>query len=149
MILAAFRWRRLALLLAGPLLLSACDDKASTMTLPDPPAPLTRPAEYSFGDHVAAADERLAKRAGVALGNPGRPREVHYVAPAGTDFDAIRQSYAARARDGGWAEARTLALTLRPGEGGFGFTRGDQAFALVWLRAEAGGATPVTVIRVG
>ena len=127
-----FLQRGLALMLALPLLLAACDGKVSTMTLPDPPAPLTRPGEYAFGDDVAAADERLAQRAGAALGShPGRPREVHYVAPAGTDFAKLRQFYAAQAREGGWAEARSLGATLRPGEGGFGFTRGDQAFTLV------------------
>lgn len=118
--------------------------------LPDPPAPLSQPAEYAFGDRIAAADERLAARVADALGQKyGRPREARYVAPAVADLVTLQRFYAARARKGGWIETSAVAAALRPGEGGFGFTQGDRALAIIWLESEKGGATPVTVMRFG
>ncbi len=68
------------------------------MTLPDPPAPIVRPAEYAFGDHVANAEEHLVGQIDQSLrGRFDKPAEAHLAAPADTDFAAVRRWYGERA----------------------------------------------------
>lgn len=131
------------------LTIAACD-RDTVMTLPDPPAPLTRTAEYAWGDRVAAAEERMKTRVAAALAARfGRPRETLYTVRAGSDPAAVQSWYAERARDAGWTELPAIPSALRPGEGGFGFAQGDRALAILWLTSKDGGPTPVTVMRFG
>ncbi len=120
------------------------------MTLPDPPAPIIRPAEYAFGDQVASAEEHLVGQVDQLLRTRfGKPVEAHLTAPAATDFAALRRWYAERAR--GWQPLPEVEGAAKAGRGqGFGFSHGDQAFVMVWLTRDAAeGANPVTILRYG
>jgi hypothetical protein len=77
-----------------------------------------------------------------------RPRETHFVAPVGTDLAQLVQWYSARAQADGWVKVSPLGSALTAGEGGVGFAKDNQRFALVWIGGKAGEATPVTVIRI-
>lgn len=134
--------------LLGTGLMAACAPDAPT-ALPDPPAPIERPAEYAFGDDVAAREERVLRRVTDALGAGGRPRETRFVAPAGYDLAQLERFYAAQAEAGGWAPVTALASALDRGAGGVAYTRDGETVALVWLRPEPGAAAPVTMLRFG
>ena len=120
------------------------------MTLPDPPAPIVRPAEYAFGDHVASVEEHLVGQVDQSLRSRfGKPAEAHLTAPAGTDFAAIRRWYGERAKE--WQALPEIETVARAGGGqGFGFSRDGQAFVLLWLAPDAAkGMSPVTILRYG
>lgn len=120
------------------------------MTLPDPPAPIARPAEYAFGDQVASVEEHLIGQVDQSLrGRFGKPIEEHLAAPAGTDFAAILHWYGERAK--GWQALPEIEAVARVRGGrGFGFSRDGQAFVLLWLAPDtAKGASPVTILRYG
>ncbi|MGY4397502.1 hypothetical protein ACVWZA_002696 [Sphingomonas sp. UYAg733] len=136
---------------SAALTLAACNQKEPViMTLPDPPAPIVRPAEYAFGDQVASAEEHLVGQIDQALrARFGKPAETHLTAPAGTDFAAVRHWYGERAQR--WQPLPDVEGAARAGGGhGFGFTHGDQAFVMIWLtRHASAGANPVTILRYG
>jgi hypothetical protein len=139
---------RLGPLFAGGLALAGCGAKEpSAMVLPDPPAPIERPAEYAFGDTVAAQEERLAGDVDRVLRTRfGKPIETHLTAPAGTDFAAISRWYGEKAQ--GWQPLPEVATMAKAGGGsGFGFAQGDHALVLLWLPALPGASHPVTLLR--
>ena len=128
----------------------SCTD-AAPATLPDPPAPIAKPAAYAFGDAIASLDTRAAGAAQDALRPTyGRGIEASFVAPASTDFAALARWYETHARDAGWRPIADFAARLGRGRHGFAFVRGVRAFALIWIDATApDGSRPVTVIRLG
>jgi hypothetical protein len=132
------------------LMLVACQKEPTAMTLPDPPAPIVRPAEYAFGDHIASAEEHLVGQIDQSLrGRFDKPVEAHLSAPAETDFAAVRRWYGERAE--GWQALPDVEAAARAGGGqGFGFARDGQAFVMLWLAPDAAkGASPVTILRYG
>jgi hypothetical protein len=137
--------------LVAALMLAACGAREPTaMTLPDPPAPIARPAEYAFGDHVASVEEKLVGQVDRSLRDRfGKPAEAHLTAPAGTDFAATRRWYEGQAS--GWQALPQVETVARAGGGqGFGFSRDGQAFVLLWLAPDtAKGLSPITILRYG
>ncbi|AWB25753.1 hypothetical protein DA075_33515 [Methylobacterium currus] len=131
-------------------LVVSCTD-AAPVTLPDPPAPIARPAEYAFGDVIASLDNRAAKAAQDALRPSfGRGIEVTLIAPASTNFTALARWYETRAQEAGWQPIADFTARLGRGRHGFAYSRGERAFAMVWIDATApDGSRPVTVIRLG
>ncbi|MBB5760154.1 hypothetical protein HNR00_004900 [Methylorubrum rhodinum] len=119
--------------------------------LPDPPPPIVRPAEYAFGDTIAALDNRAAGSAQDLLRPTyGRGDELSLLAPAGTDFAVLARWYEARAQETGWRPVEDFTARLGRGRHGIAYASGQQAFALIWIDATAAdGSRPVTMIRFG
>ena len=143
------RWPMLFLSAVVPL--AGCNAEPDrAVPLPDPPAPVARPAEYPFGDAVASAENRAANRVAALLGPRfGRQQETHFAAPAGTDFSGLHRWYDERARAAGWRPLEELGGKLGPTEQAFGYQRNGAAFVLLWLERGDGGPVPVTVVRLG
>lgn len=132
------------------LAVAACGGQAEdAMSLPDPPAPVTRPADAPFGDSAAAADEKLSAEIDRML-RPrfGKPTEQHFAAPVDVDLAALERFYLGEAD--GWQPLPDVAAAAQAGGGaGFGFTKGRQAFVLLIPGVAGGERRPVTVQRYG
>lgn len=131
--------------------LAACGPARSSMQVPSPPPMLTRPAEYAFGDAIAAADSAaMGHVVDLFQGRFGRPEIVRYTASSGTDFDRLKAYYDAGATAAGWEPLPDLGRDLPPGERAIGYHAGNSAFVVVWLAPRPGSAlVPVNVIRFG
>lgn len=110
---------------------------------------LAQPAEYAFGDSIAAADS-------VAIGHVidlleplhGRAEVRRYTASSRADFAELRAYYDTRAAKAGWRPIPDVAGAVSPQENAIGYRADDAAFAVVWLTPRAGSPlTPVNVIR--
>ncbi|MCX8474245.1 MAG: hypothetical protein MT490_00480 [Sphingomonas sp.] len=127
--------------------LAACGP-AQSPQVPSPPPDLAQPAEYAFGDAVAAADSAAIGHVADLLQAGGRPEVTRYAAASGTDFAKLEAYYDVRAAAGGWEPLADLGRSLPPGERAIGYRAGNSAFAVVWLAPRAGsGFVPVNVIR--
>lgn len=116
--------------------------------VPPPPAMLERPADYGFGDTIAAADAAAVAHV-VDLLRPdhGRPEITRYTAPAGESLKTLRRHYETGALAAGWHPIKEVQGALTPGENALAYRATDKAFAVVWLTPRPGAATPVNVIR--
>lgn len=126
--------------------LGACTDPGTPF--PDPPATLTLPEEYAWGDSVAGQDQRLARAILAKLGPAyGKARETNFVAETVHVVETLEAAYREKLGD----EWTPLSLdgSFRPGEGGFAFSRDAQAIAVAWLRPQSNGQVPVTVFEFG
>jgi len=140
-----------------PLLFAvACAPVSSVTDLPDPPAPLERPAEYAFGSSTRAEDANAERDASAIVaravsGSKGKPRVRYWTAPEDFDLAGLRSTYDAQARAGGWTAVERFGEQLGPGRAGFAYVAGDRAFALIWLTRteQLAGRVPVTVLRYG
>ncbi|MGK6354139.1 hypothetical protein ACMGDH_02805 [Sphingomonas sp. DT-207] len=110
---------------------------------------LSHPAEYTFGDAIAAADATAVGHVVDLLGpRHGKPEVTRYVAPAGSDLAGLETYYDAKARAAGWQPIAEVRGALSPGESAIGYRADGGAFAVVWLTPRANSAaTPVNVIR--
>lgn len=140
-----------------PLLFAAaCAPVPPVTDLPDPPAPLERPAEYGFGSSTRAADTNAERNANaiVARAEPGlkgRPQVRYWTAPNDFDPAGLRSTYDDKARAGGWTPVGRFGEQLGPGRSGFAYTAQGRGFALIWLTRteQPANRIPVTVIRYG
>jgi len=140
-----------------PLLFAAaCAPEPAVTDLPDPPAPLERPAEYSFGSSTRAEDADAEREANALVARTvpqlkAKPRVRYWTAPQGFDPAGLQDRYDAQAKSGGWTRVERFGEQLGPGRGGFAYTARDRGFALIWLTRteQPTGRVPVTVIRYG
>lgn len=140
-----------ALLVAG--LVTACTGPPPSDgpgALPAPPDGVTAPAEYAFGDDVAARDLRAWGPVYDALAtevDEERLRTVPLVLDTGVDVTEVRDAY-----DGELAgDRRWEPLSAQPGAGAWaqGWTSpdGDDALVLVGLEPRSGEThVPLTVV---
>jgi hypothetical protein len=140
--------RAFSLMRGAPLLLAlgAC---AAAPKIPEPPSMLSRPAEYVFGDAIAAADATAVGHVVDLLGpRHGKPEVARYVAPANLDLAGLETYYDAKARAAGWEPIVDVRGALSAGENAIGYRADGTAFAVVWLTPRGNSAaTPVNVIR--
>lgn len=130
--------------LAAAAMIGGCSAPAR---VPDAVPPmLQRPAEYAWGDPVAARDDRLARHVTRALSaDHGQASELHLIAPDGAAIEQSRSWYRSQLGQG-WAPL-PLESVLEPGEAGYGFANGRAAIVVAWLPAQPDGRHPVTVFR--
>lgn len=133
------------------MVLAACSKAPSRMSVPNPPATLTLPAEYAFGDTIGAADAAAIAHVIDSL-QPhfGHPKVTRYTAPRETDFTALRAHYDVQAIAAGWQPMPYVGRGLPANEQAIGYQADGTAFAVVWLAPRVDSPiTPVNVIRFG
>lgn len=138
-------WAGRAPVLFAAMALAACSEPQVL----DPPPMLAQPAEYAFGDSVAAADGAAVRHV-IDLLEPrfGRAEVRRYTASSRADFAELRAYYDMRAAKAGWRPIPDIAGAVSPRENAIGYRADGAAFAVVWLTPRPDSPlTPVNVIR--
>ena len=134
---------RATIALAALAMLTACD--AGTAALPAPPAALQPLERIPWGDALLSRTGALARHVdGQMRDRFGAAKETAHAARVGS-IPTIQSYY----RDRLGTDWKPLPLRFVPGEGGFGFARGEQAIVVGWIDQLEDGQIPVTVFRYG